>query len=185
MNSKKVQTISGVELSKSLVFSDFRGSFIKIHPLEKLNGILDTVAASYNPIMGTIRGLHLQIEPFAEEKIVTCVQGSIFDVAVDLRIESATFGKWMGVKLDSRTGDQIYLPKGVAHGFQTLAPDSLILYSISASYAEDAALVINPLGDLEIDWPIPHSLISERDLSGVTFKIASSIYSESVIKPFT
>ena len=182
MNSHQVNSIEGIKVFSSAQFSDFRGRFKKFQPLEILDGSLDTVAVSHNPTMGTIRGLHFQIEPFAEKKIITCLQGTIFDVAVDLRIESQTFGKWMAVQLDSEKGDQIFLPKGIAHGFQTLEPNSIVHYSISSKYSEQAAITINPFGDLRIDWPLPHTLVSERDLNGLTLELASSRYSESLIK---
>ena len=103
------------------------------------SGALDTIALSKNPIMGTIRGLHFQTEPFAEEKLVTCMQGSIFDVAVDLRPNSKTFGKWTSYNLNSENHLQVYLPKGIAHGFQTLCDDTWVLYQMTDLYKPEVA----------------------------------------------
>lgn len=90
--NNQVALISGVKLSHIKLVSDLRGSFFKFHPTDELENPLDSVAVSVNLHSGTIRGFHFQVEPFAEEKLVSCIQGAIFDVIVDLRKTSSTFG---------------------------------------------------------------------------------------------
>jgi len=119
---------------------------------------------SRNRQQGTLRGLHLQAAPHAEVKIVRCVAGAIFDVAVDLRPGSATFRQWIGVELTAEKGNALYIPAGCAHGFITLRPDSDVFYHMGAAYAPGAARGYrwdDP--SFGIRWPIPPTVISERD----------------------
>lgn len=115
---------------------------------------------------GTLRGLHFQRPPCAEAKVVACSRGAILDVIVDLRQSSPTFGRSLAVELDPSSRRRIYVPKGFAHGFQTLADDTQVDYLISAFYAPEAAGGVrydDPR--LGIAWPLPVSAISERDLA--------------------
>jgi dTDP-4-dehydrorhamnose 3,5-epimerase len=175
-----VAQIDGVRIIHAKSVTDARGAFIKFHPLQELDNSLDSVALSINPIPGTVRGLHFQVEPFAEEKLVACVQGSIFDVIVDLRPSSKTFGKWTSFELSAVNGLQAYLPKGIAHGFQTLVPDSIIHYGLSASYSAKSSYSIDPFGDLGIAWPLKEFSISEKDARGVSLSFAAQKYTESL-----
>ena len=180
MLNNNVPEIDGIRISKIKSVTDSRGTFIKFHPLLEFENSLDSVALSFNPNLGTIRGLHFQVAPFSEEKLVTCVQGSIFDVAVDLRPNSKTFGKWTSVDLSAANALQVYLPKGVAHGFQTLMPDSIIHYSLTSTYTPQSSYTINPFGDLGIDWPIKQYSISDRDRDGISLSSAVQKYAESL-----
>ena len=180
MKLNRVAEIDGVRVNPIKSTSDIRGSFSKFHPLNEIEDQLDTVAISFNPTIGTVRGLHFQVEPFAEEKLITCIQGSIFDVIVDLRPSSKTFGKWASLNLSSTNRIQIYLPKGIAHGFQTLAPNSIVHYCLTAEYAPDFSYVINPFGDLDIPWPLDTNNVSERDRRGTTFSDASRKYAAAI-----
>lgn len=114
---------------------------------------------------GTLRGLHFQAAPHLETKLVQCVRGAIFDVAVDLRPNSPTRGKWYAVELSAANRHMLYIPKGFAHGYQTLADDTEILYYISEVYHPEASRGIrwnDP--DLAITWPpAPERIMSERD----------------------
>jgi len=176
----QVAEIEGVRVTESKSASDSRGTFIKIQPsLEFQNG-LDSVAASINPMAGTIRGLHFQIPPYAEEKIVTCIQGSIFDVIVDIRPGSKTFGKCATFELSDKNGVQVYLPTGIAHGFQTLHPNTIIQYCLSSTYSPECAYSIDPFGELEINWPLKEFSISEKDASGLSFSAAATKYFQSL-----
>ena len=176
----QVSDIEGVRITPIKSVSDDRGTFVKFHPLVEFEHSLDSVALSLNPIPGTIRGLHFQVEPFAEEKLVTCIQGSILDVIVDLRVSSKTFGKWASIVLSASNALQAYLPKGIAHGFQTLMPETILHYSLGSSYSSASSYAINPFGELGINWPIKSYSMSERDSSGVSFSFAAEKYAASL-----
>ena len=180
MKSVQVSEIEGVRVTKSISASDSRGIFIKVHPIREFELGLDSVAISISPTLGTIRGMHFQIEPFAEEKIITCIQGSVFDVLVDIRPQSQTFGKWATFELSAKNGVQAYLPKGIAHGFQTLEPDTIIQYCLSASYSPESAYSIDPFGEVGINWPMTEFSISEKDASGISFSTAAYKYAQSL-----
>jgi dTDP-4-dehydrorhamnose 3,5-epimerase len=172
--------IEGVRVFESISTSDVRGTFIKIQPSLDFQGGLDSIATSINPRAGTIRGIHFQIAPYAEEKIVACIQGSVFDVLVDIRPESKTFGKCATFKLSATDRVQVYLPTGIAHGFQTLQPDTIMHYCLGASYAPEFAFSIDPFGELKIKWPLKEFLISDKDANGLSFSIAAEKYKKSL-----
>lgn len=180
MMGNRVTKIDGVRLTQMNLATDSRGSFIKFHPSLEISDQLGSIAISFNPKLGTIRGLHFQVEPFAEEKLVSCLQGSIYDVIVDLRPNSTTFGKWSSFELSFENSQQAYLPKGIAHGFQTLVPDSIVHYSLSASYSPESSYAINPFGELGINWPLETHSISERDAGGIELSVAAQKYAESL-----
>jgi dTDP-4-dehydrorhamnose 3,5-epimerase len=133
------------------------------------NGMDPTVAQcsiSFNHAAGTIRGIHSQSPPAAETKVVRCTAGRIYDVAVDLRPESATYLKWTAVELTAANRRALYLPHGVGHGFQTLEDESEVLYMISAPYTPGSARGVrwnDPA--LAIEWPLDVTVISRRDAS--------------------
>ncbi len=119
---------------------------------------------SYNRFRGTIRGMHFQEEPFAESKIVSCIKGTIYDVILDIREDSATFLKWEAIELSDRTYGSIYIPKGCAHGFQTLEDDSVVYYQMTESYHNESAKGVrwdDPI--FSIEWPIKKFIISDKD----------------------
>jgi dTDP-4-dehydrorhamnose 3,5-epimerase len=122
-------------------------------------------ATSYNARPGTLRGLHYQAAPFAEAKLVSCIAGRAFDVVVDLRQGSRSYGGWVSIELGSEDGTAVFIPEGCAHGFQTLIPHTVIQYQISAEYRPDLACGIrwdDP--SLGIDWPYAGpTIISARD----------------------
>lgn len=180
MSNININDIEGVYLTPVGFSSDLRGQFIKFHPENFLHDKLDSVAVSINPKVGTIRGIHLQIEPFAEEKIVTCIQGSTFEVIIDIRPNSKSFGKIATFELSRENSNQVYLPKGVAHGFQTLMPETIVQYFLTSKYSPEYSYSIDPLGDLGIDWPIKKLSISERDMRGVPLAFAAKKYAESL-----
>ena len=180
MTTNKVSEIGGVRFIQGRRESDVRGSFIKFYPSRELETPLDSVALSFNTSLGTVRGLHFQVEPFAEEKLVACVQGAVFDVIVDLRAGSRTFGKWTSFELSDKNALQVYLPKGIAHGFQTLMHNSIIHYGLSASYAPESSYSIDPFGELGIVWPLKTASISERDSRGLSLTAAAQKYADSI-----
>jgi dTDP-4-dehydrorhamnose 3,5-epimerase len=113
---------------------------------------------------GTLRGLHYQLAPHLEAKLVRCTKGAVFDVLVDLRPESPTYGSWFGTELTADNGRMLYVPPMCAHGYQTLRDDSEILYMASASFARDASRGLrfdDPT--VAIRWPLPPVAMSEQD----------------------
>ena len=118
----------------------------------------------FSPRKGTVRGLHLQIAPAAEAKLVRCTRGAIFDVAVDLRPASLTFGEWCSVELTAENGRMLYVPEHCAHGFQSVEADTEVMYLTSAFYAPAScrgARFDDPA--FGIRWPLPVSAISDQD----------------------
>lgn len=119
---------------------------------------------------GTVRGLHYQRPPHQEVKVVACLRGAIWDVMVDLRADSPTFGRWQGFELSEANRLQVYIPKGFAHGLQTLTEGAEVRYLISDYHTPHAADGIRPDDPvLRITWPLPVSAISERDRNWPTF----------------
>ncbi|OQP83604.1 dTDP-4-dehydrorhamnose 3,5-epimerase [Rhizobium rhizosphaerae] len=121
---------------------------------------------SLSATVGTVRGLHFQLAPFAQGKLVRCIAGALFDVAVDIRVGSPTYGKWVGVTLSAENGEQLWVPPGFAHGFATLAPNTVISYKVTAPYsaAHDRGLLWND-ADVGIDWPLAGdgAILSDKD----------------------
>jgi dTDP-4-dehydrorhamnose 3,5-epimerase len=120
---------------------------------------------------GTLRGLHFQTAPFEEVKLVRCVRGAIWDVIVDLRKESVSFGHWFGAELTEANKTMIYVPKGFAHGFISLLPNTELIYLVSEYYNTDADTCLkwdDPAVD--INWPIQPSVISDKDKRGLKLK---------------
>lgn len=113
---------------------------------------------------GTVRGLHCQLPPAAEMKLVTCLSGAVFDVIVDLRADSNTFGQWLGVLLDGMAPTSVLVPEGCAHGIQTLDRDVQMLYLHSAAFVRSCEAGLSPFNQaLAIEWPVPITEVSERD----------------------
>lgn len=119
---------------------------------------------SFNNVKGLLRGMHWQEQPHAEAKLVRCTRGVIFDVMVDIRADSPTFGQWVSRELSQDNRTMLYIPEGFAHGFQTLTDKAEVFYQISAYYHSKTARGFrwdDP--EVDIDWPLPVSLISQRD----------------------
>ncbi len=119
---------------------------------------------SFNIHKGTLRGMHYQAEPFGEVKLVRCIKGAIYDVIIDLRKESDTYLKWLGVELNEDNRDMLYIPKGFAHGFLTLEKNTEVFYQMSEFYQPDAARGFrhdDPA--FNIKWPEKVNEISEKD----------------------
>lgn len=152
-------------------FEDNRGWFSEsYHQAKWANAGIDETFIQDNHSLsrpvGTIRGLHFQAPPHAQAKLIRCIRGAIWDVAVDIRHGSPTYGQWQAAELSAENGHQLYIPAGFAHGFVTLQPDSEVAYKASALYApetegglrwDDPALGIN--------WPLPSSgaIVSDKD----------------------
>ncbi|PYE87300.1 dTDP-4-dehydrorhamnose 3,5-epimerase [Phyllobacterium leguminum] len=121
---------------------------------------------SFSAAPGTVRGLHFQIDPFAQGKLVRCIAGKIFDVAVDIRAGSPTYGQWFGTELSMEKGEQLWIPAGFAHGFATLVPDCIISYKVTSPYSavSDRGLLWNDPA-IGIEWPVPidNAILSGKD----------------------
>jgi dTDP-4-dehydrorhamnose 3,5-epimerase len=163
--------LPGVVLLQPRVFSDSRGFFLETHNERTFAGLgLDLRFVQDNQShskKNVLRGLHYQIEQ-AQGKLVRVLQGEIFDVAVDLRAGSATFGKWVGVTLSSSTNRMIWIPKGFAHGFYTSSETADVLYKVTDFYSpkhEQTLLWNDP--DVAIRWPLTgEPLLSDKDRAG-------------------
>ena len=137
-----------------------KNEFIKM----KLDSEFVQSSISQNKKKGTIRGMHYQTKPYEESKIVRCVKGKIFDVIIDLRLNSKTFKEWLFVELSEDNYKMLYIPKGFAHGFQTLENNTEVYYEITEVYDKKSSRGIrwnDPT--FNINWPLDISLISEKD----------------------
>jgi dTDP-4-dehydrorhamnose 3,5-epimerase len=157
----------GLLIIEPKIFKDTRGFFMEIYNRRKYEaaGITETFVQdnlSYS-LKNTVRGLHFQIR-HSQAKLVQVISGEIFDVAVDLRSGSATFGKWTGVRLSDKNGRQMYVPKGFAHGFCVLSEFAAFYYKCSDFYApDDEGGIIWSDPDIGIEWPVENPIISEKD----------------------
>jgi dTDP-4-dehydrorhamnose 3,5-epimerase len=148
---------------------DERGLFVRLFDADAFRAAgLPTdfaqASTSYNRRRGTLRGLHFQAEPHAETKLVRCTAGAIFDVIVDVRAGSPSFGRWQSFELTSENRLTLIVPAGFAHGFETLADDTEIFYQMTRPHvptAERGVIWSDP--DLGIAWPLPPLVMSERD----------------------
>lgn len=150
-------------------FGDERGFFSRFFCREELadfgvNGAIAQINHTMTRLKGTIRGMHFQRAPHDETKFVSCIAGTIFDVAVDLRPGSPTYLKWHGEVLSAKNGRSMMIPGGFAHGFQTLVEDCELIYLHDKPYAPKAEGGLNALDPkLAIDWPLPVAQMSARD----------------------
>jgi dTDP-4-dehydrorhamnose 3,5-epimerase len=163
--------LSGLGLLTRSSISDSRGNFSRLFCEEELKIIdwhtpISQINLSFTSDRGTVRGMHFQFPPYAEKKIVTCLQGEIFDIVVDLRKDSPTFLKWHSEILSGENKKLLSIPEGFAHGFQALSDNCEVLYFHSAPYfarAEGGLSPVDPL--LEIEWPIKIKQLSIKDAS--------------------
>ena len=162
---------AGLCVIQPKVFTDSRGYFFESYKLETFL----SAGIPFNPVQdnesksmkGVIRGLHYQLEPCAQAKLIRVVLGKIYDVAVDLRKNSETYGKWYGIELDSENKTQFFIPKGFAHGFSVLSDTTVIQYKCDYIYNpefERGIYLYDP--DLKIDWRLDGltPVISDKDL---------------------
>lgn len=161
--------IAGAYVLTRSVRSDERGSLERLFDAGDLASLTEgrciaQVNLTKTVKAGTVRGLHFQLPPASEFKIVTCVAGSVFDVIVDLRADSESFGRWWGLTLDEASNTSVFIPEGCAHGIQTLAPDVQMLYLHSAQFNPYCEAGVDPLNaSIGIEWPLPITDMSERD----------------------
>ena len=160
--------IPDVILIKPHVFEDDRGFFMETYKksdFEKAGIAVDFVQCNHSKSkQGVIRGLHFQHKPYAQSKLVRCIKGEIFDVAVDIRKESEFFGQYVSSELSEENKHLFFIPKGFAHGFQVLSKEAEIEYLVDSEYAPDHENgIIWDDPEIDIDWPIKNSLISKKD----------------------
>lgn len=163
--------LAGLKVVERARLSDARGFLSRMFCADELRSAgwsrpIAQINQTLTRALGAVRGLHFQHAPHAEMKLVNCLRGKVFDVAVDLRRGSPTFLAWHGVELSEENGRALLIPEGFAHGFQTLSPDSELLYFHSCAFvaaSEGAVHVEDPR--LGIAWPLPVAELSARDRS--------------------
>ena len=168
--------LGGLKLIKPRVFEDARGYFVETYHLQKFESdvvrdafVQDNLSSSKR---GVLRGLHYQ-HPHAQGKLVTVIEGEIYDAVVDIRRNSPTFGKWFGVTLSEQNHLQLYIPPGFAHGFCVTSDHARVLYKCTDLYSPDCEHTIlwnDP--EIGIDWPVTEPVISDKDAKGVPLRDA-------------
>jgi len=172
--------ISGVFIIEPDVFEDDRGFFLESFNQKKFNDaagekIIFVQDNHSHSTQRVLRGLHYQMEPMAQGKLVRVVNGRIFDVAVDIRPESSTFKQWVGIELSAENKQQLWIPERLAHGFLTLSKTADVLYKATSYYssAHDRSILWND-STIGIEWPLEHKqqpLLSMKDINGESFEI--------------
>ena len=169
MNSKP-GPITGSWLLTARVHTDSRGQFVESFQKNRfaeqtglsVDFIQDNEVISH---IGVIRGLHFQQSPYGQAKLIRVVHGQIYDVAVDLRADSSSYGDWFGVELSAKNQTQLFLPKGFAHGYSVLSEKAIVQYKVDTPYnpqAESGIRFDDP--DLGIDWRVDNPILSDKDL---------------------
>jgi dTDP-4-dehydrorhamnose 3,5-epimerase len=170
--------IEGVRVVEPMRHEDERGFFARMWDADEFRRarLADEVAqtsVSFNRRRGTLRGMHYQEAPHGEAKLVRCTAGAIFDVALDLRPESRTFRRWVGIELSAENRLALYIPEGCAHGFLTLADDSEVAYQMSTPHVPEAARgVRHDDPAFGIEWPGEVVVVNERDRSYPNFAVS-------------
>jgi dTDP-4-dehydrorhamnose 3,5-epimerase len=170
--------LKDVYIIEPQAFGDHRGYFMESYNKQKFERLglhFDFVQDNHSlsTEAGTIRGLHYQLNPKAQTKIVRALTGAIYDVVVDIRKSSPTFGQWISVILSEDNKRQIVVPKGFAHGFCTLVPNTQILYKVDEYYSpeHDRGIIWND-PDLDIQWPTSNPILSDKDMKHPRLKDA-------------
>lgn len=172
-------SLPGLLIIEPRVFEDSRGYFFESYQEERYKEggihasfIQDNESKS---VRGVVRGLHYQLAPYSQAKLVRVVQGSVYDVAVDLRNGSPTFGKWFGLELDEKSKKQLFVPRGFAHGFSVLSETAIFSYKCDNVYNKEAERAVNVNDpELRIDWMLGDTqpVVSEKDLAAPMFSEA-------------
>lgn len=176
--------LDGVIIMEPAVFGDHRGWFMETHNETNLLGAGINIKfvqdnQSFSASKGTLRGLHYQLNPKAQTKLVRCTRGAIYDVAVDIRKGSPTFGKWIGIELSAENKKQLLIPKGFAHGFMTLTEDVEVQYKVDELYAPecDRGIIWND-SQIGIEWPMDiQPILSAKDEKAPLLKDAENNFS--------
>jgi len=176
--------ISGAVLVSPRVFGDGRGFFLELYKRADFEqgGIRDQfIQDNYSKsAKGVLRGLHYQKKPRAQGKLVMCMKGNIYDVAVDIRKGSPHFGKWVGVELSEENRSMLYVPPGFAHGFQVISDTAEVLYKCTEEYSpDDERGIIWNDPELNIAWPLKDPLLSGKDRVHPSFRDADNNFTFS------
>jgi len=167
--------ISGLKLIQPNIYSDVRGYFFESYNSETFLSLgIDDVFFQDNQSCSNknvIRGLHFQVPPFEQAKLVRVIKGAVLDVAVDLRKKSTTYGQYFSVLLSAENHLQLYIPSGFAHGFAALEDDTFFAYKCSNVYHKDSerSILYNDK-DLNINWNVANPIVTEKDLQAICFK---------------
>jgi dTDP-4-dehydrorhamnose 3,5-epimerase len=169
-------SIRGVTLITPDRFDDERGFFARTWGQDEfeahgLDAQIVQRNLSFNRSAGTLRGMHFQLAPYSEIKLVSCLIGAVYDVAVDIRRDSPTFGKWFGAELRATDGAMLYVPEGCAHGYLTLEPNSVVEYLISEFYHPELSGGLrwdDPF--IGIRWPSRPTIMNDRDRTWPDFE---------------
>ena len=168
--------IEGLLLINPKVFKDHRGFFLEFYSEKKFKELGVTTQFvqdnhSFSTQKGVVRGLHFQLPPHAQAKLVRVIRGTVFDVAVDLRTESPTYGKWLGFELTAENFNMLYVPRGFAHGYCTLEDNTEFMYKCDNFYApeSDTGLRWND-PTIKINWPVKDPILSDKDKDTPFFK---------------
>lgn len=171
------QEIDGVILIQPEVFVDGRGFFLETYRMADFaKAGIERLFVQDNhsrSVKGTLRGLHYQKSPFAQGKMIRAIRGKVFDVVVDIRKGSSTFGEWLGVTLSDKNKNMLYIPEGFAHGFEVLSDTADLLYKTTNVYSpeHESGIIWND-PDLNIAWPIKEPILADRDTKWPTLKKA-------------
>jgi dTDP-4-dehydrorhamnose 3,5-epimerase len=177
--------IDGLKIIQLDVFHDERGYFVEKYNAEKFKNlglppewIQDNYSYSKKNV---IRGLHLQKKPNAQSKLITCHKGKILDIALDLRNNSATFGKYFAIELSEENGKMFYIPEGFAHGFSILSEEAYVSYKIIGKYDKSCEISINALDPvLNLKWNVDKPIISEKDKLAISFEEFCNKYIDEI-----
>lgn len=180
--------LPGVVVVEPRVFGDARGVFCETYHAERYRAAgIDAVFVQDNVSRsgrGTLRGLHFQAPPHAQAKLVSCLDGAVFDVAVDLRAGSPTYGRWFGAELTAENMRQMYVPEGFAHGFVVTSESALFAYKCSGLYAPHAEGSIawdDP--DVGVAWPAERPVLSDKDAAAPPFAALDSPFTYAPDSP--
>lgn len=162
------------------VHGDHRGSFVETYNVNGLKSVgidINFVQGnrSFTANAGTIRGLHFQSEPWTQAKLVECLKGTIYDVVVDVREGSPTYGKWLKVRLSEEDNRELYVPRGFLHGFVTVTNDVIFSYNVDNdyNYESDGGVLYND-PDLNVDWGVEAPILSEKDKNQPLLKLSKA-----------
>ncbi|QHJ70554.1 dTDP-4-dehydrorhamnose 3,5-epimerase [Planococcus halotolerans] len=182
-------TLKGVYIIEPSVHGDHRGWFMETYSNKEfenagfdLNFVQDN--QSFSAEKGTLRGLHYQMNPKAQTKLIRCTKGAIFDVAVDIRKGSQTFGEWFGIELSGENKKQLLVPKGFAHGFMTITEEAEVQYKVDELFSpeNDSGIIWND-PEIGIKWPIDiQPILSQKDEKAPLLKEANNNFVMGAIK---